>query len=230
MRILCISDTTRSLAFSDHVKDIYRDVDLVISAGDMPLECYDYVSTMLNCDLYYVFGNHNLTEFRSVMHLDSFADFRKGVDDCSQHFYGFMTDGKCHRDKKTGLIVAGLGGSMLYNGGDSQYTERQMRRRIRRLIPVLLYNRRRYGRYLDILITHAPPFGMGDREDMCHRGFRAFVKFIDRFEPKYVLHGHIHLDDRNASRILKRGKTTIINVFGSYLLEDTQLGEKDNDG
>ncbi len=223
MRILCISDTTRSLAFSSRVGEIYKDVDLILSAGDMPLESYDYVSTLLHSDLLYVYGNHNLKDWRkAVLHEHGFIE---GVSDSYNiKFYGFMIDGKCYRDPKSGLLIAGLGGSMLYNGGDSQYSERQMMRRILRLVPQLLYNKRRYGRYLDILVTHAPPYGIGDGNDLCHRGFKTLVGFIDRFRPKYVLHGHIHLDDRNAPRIRERGNTKIINVYASYLLEDDTLG------
>lgn len=221
MRILCISDTTFSLAFSPRVRDIYGEVDLILSAGDMPLDSYDYVQTMLNRDIYYVYGNHNLKDYRRAMRLDLPRNGR-----IENHFYGFMTDGKCYRDKNTGLLIAGLGGCMRYNRGESQYTEREMRWRILRLIPSLLANKRKYGRYLDILITHAPPYGMGDGEDLCHRGFKAFLSFIDKFSPSFVIHGHVHLDDRNAERVIMRGKTKVINVYGAYLLEDDNVGGK----
>lgn len=231
MKILCISDTTRSLAFSPSVKDIYKDVDLIISCGDLPLESYDYVSTMLNRDLYYVYGNHNLKNFRKAMKLESvsvgtFHSYKHQTEDYSFKFYGFLLDGKCIRDKKTGLLIVGLGGSMRYNNGDSQYTEREMKLRIWKLLPVLFYNKRRYGRYLDILVTHAPPFGIGDGSDLCHTGFKCFLSFIDKFKPKYLLHGHVHLDDRNAPRETIRGNTKIINVCSSYLLDDESLGLK----
>ncbi len=197
---------------------------MILSSGDMPLESYDYVSTMLNSDLCYVYGNHNLKDYNKAMRNEGFHIHRN--DD--NKFYGFMVDGKCYRDKKSGLLIAGLGGSMRYNGGDSQYSESEMRRRILSLIPELLINKFRYGRYLDILITHAPPFGLGDGEDLCHRGFKSFLWFIDRFKPKYVLHGHVHLLDRNAERVKMRGETKIINVYGTYLLEDETLGGEKN--
>ena len=229
MRILCISDTTSSLAFSSNVKDIYKDVDLIISCGDLPIDSYDYVSTMLSRDLYYVYGNHNLKNFRRAMRLEGpsigFGNTYKvmGEDETSK-FYGFLIDGKCCRDKRTGLLIAGLGGSMRYNDGDSQYTEKQMKDRIWKLVPQLLYNKRRYGRYLDILVTHAPPFGYGDGPDLCHMGFRCLLHFIDKYQPRYLVHGHIHLDDMNAQRVRERGNTKIVNVYSSYLLDDETLG------
>ena len=225
MRILCISDTTRSLAFSSNVSGIYQGTDFVISCGDIDVENYDYLSTMLRRDVYYVFGNHNLGTFKQTMEKDPMK-FSKFENEYNKKFYGFLIDGKCIRDKRTGLLIAGLGGSMNYNGGDSQYTEAQMRRRIRRMTLSLLYNKKKYGRYLDILVTHAPPFGIGDGPDLCHRGFKCFLDFIDKYQPKYMLHGHVHLDDQNASRVTQYGSTTVINVYGSYMLDTDESGVK----
>lgn len=216
MRLLCVSDTTRSLAFSPGIKNIYKGTDLILSAGDIELESYDYISTMLSRDVYYVYGNHNLKHFEREMRNSGNRDHDK--------FYGFLLDGKVVREKSTGLLIAGLGGSMWYNGGDSQYTERQMERRIRKMAPQLLFNKIKYGRYLDILVTHAPPYGMGDAPDLCHKGFRCFLDFIQKYEPKYLLHGHVHLDDCNAPREYVFGNTKIINVYGSYIIDDDDLG------
>ena len=139
-------------------------------------------------------------------------------------FGGFFLDGKCIYDKQRDLIIAGLGGSMLYNGGESQYTESQMKWRIKRLAPRLMYNRKRYGRALDILVTHAPPKGMGDGEDLCHKGFCCFLDFIKTYRPKYLLHGHVHLDDANAPRVSEYCGTKVINIYKNYIIEDESLG------
>ncbi|MBQ3697930.1 MAG: metallophosphoesterase family protein [Spirochaetales bacterium] len=224
MKILCVSDTTISLAFSSNVSEIYKGTDVILSCGDMQVQNYDYLSTMLRRDVYYVFGNHNLETFKQTMDKDV-MNFSKLDNEYNKKFYGFILDGKCMRDKRTGLLIAGLGGSMRYNNGDSQYTEAQMRRRIRRLALSLMRNKRKYGRYLDILVTHAPPFGVGDGPDLCHRGFKCFLDFIDKYQPKYLLHGHIHLDDQNANRITQHGATTVINVYGSYMLDTDESGE-----
>ncbi len=223
MNILCVADTTRSLAFSPNVAEIYKDTDLILSCGDMPVESHDYLSTMLRRDVYYVFGNHNLMTFRNEMdkEMRRYTSFQS---DYQKKFYGFMIDGKCKVHKRTGLIIVGLGGSMRYNNGLSQYTEKQMKWRIRRLIPTLLRNKRKYGRYLDILITHAPPFGIGDGQDPCHTGFKCFLEFMDKYKPKYLLHGHIHLDDQNAPRETQYKDTKVINVYGSYFIQDGEMG------
>ena len=134
---------------------------------------------------------------------------------------------KCYiYDKKRDLIIMGLGGSMLYNYGLSQYSEKQMKWRINKLVPRLLYNKQKYGRYVDILVTHAPVLGMGDGVDVCHRGFECFKTFIDKYKPKYLLHGHVHLFDENENRFYKYGETTIINVYKSFVLDDTSLGRQ----
>ena len=226
MNILCVSDTTSSLAFSSGVSEIYKDTDLILSCGDLPVESHDYLSTMLSRDVFYVFGNHNLTTFSAEMDKDFRHYTPHFENDYTKKFYGFMIDGKCMIHKKTGLIIAGLGGSMRYNEGKSQYTEKEMKRRILRLSGKLRRNKLRYGRYLDILITHAPPFGIGDGQDPCHTGFKCFLDFMDKYRPKYLCHGHVHLDDANAPRVSQYKDTTIINVYGSYMIHDDKLGAK----
>ncbi len=223
MNILCIADTTQSLAFSANVAEIYKDTDLILSCGDLPVESHDYLSTMLRRDVYYVYGNHNLKTFRAEMDRD-YKRYLPFVPDYDKKFYGFLIDGKCVMNKKTGLLIAGLGGSMRYNEGESQYTESQMKWRIRRMVPTLLRNKRKYGRYLDILITHAPPLGIGDGEDLCHKGFGCFLDSRDKYKPKSLCHGHIHLDDQNAQRITQYKDTNVVNVYGSYMIRDLGIG------
>ena len=113
-----------------------------------------------------------------------------------------------------GLIIAGLEGSMAYNHGPHQYSELGMRYQISRIVPRLLLNKLRYGRYLDILITHAPPRGIHDRPDRCHTGFEAFRRFIRRFRPRYHLHGHIHVYDRQTTVRTQVDDTIVQNVYG----------------
>lgn len=87
------------------------------------------------------------------------------------------------------------------------------------MIPRLLLNKVRYGRYLDVLVTHAPPRGLGDREDPAHQGFES-IKWLLRFaRPRYQLHGHIHLYDRTEQSTFVYDRTTIINVYPYQRLE-----------
>ena len=69
----------------------------------------------------------------------------------------------------------------------------------------------RSGGPVDVLLTHAPPLGLGDGEDGPHVGIAA-LPALDRLEPTWHLHGHIHpygktMPDRHL------GRTTIRNVI-----------------
>jgi Icc-related predicted phosphoesterase len=108
---------------------------------------------------------------------------------------------------------------MRYNRGDNQYTNFQMCCQILRLIPALLFNRLFRGRFLDVLLTHAAPRGIHDREDLCHRGFDAFLWFMRAFKPKYLIHGHIHLYDFSEVRATEYKKTRVINAYSHYIID-----------
>lgn len=217
MKILCVADTKDPLVYSENVVERYKEVDFVVSCGDLPLSYYEFIISSLNKPFYFVFGNHHtekLHRYTRPCRLGDLSGYKPnwGVG-------GDFIDGKVIRDSNTGLLLAGLGGSMRYNWGEHQFTNVQMNWRIFKLIPRLLYNRLRYGRYIDILLTHAPPYGLGDRDDLCHTGFKGFLWFMRRFKPRYLIHGHVHLHDLNKERNLFYCDTEIINVYGSYLID-----------
>jgi Icc-related predicted phosphoesterase len=81
-----------------------------------------------------------------------------------------------------------------------------------------MVNRLRFGRYLDVLITHAPPFGIHDDADLPHQGFSVFLKLMQRFRPRYLLHGHKHIYGLDTWRT-RFGETEVINVYPYRLLE-----------
>ena len=85
--------------------------------------------------------------------------------------------------------------------------------------PRLLLNKARHGRACDILLTHAPPRGINDQEDASHRGFPSFLSFLDRYQPRYLLHGHIHLYNRNAPYQQHYGNTEVINAYPYRVIE-----------
>ena len=121
-------------------------------------------------------------------------------------------DGQVRRVK--GLLIAGLGGSMRYQpGAIHQYTEGEMRARTVKLIPRLLMNKVLYGRYLDILATHSPPFGIHDGEDLPHVGFKSFLTLMRYFKPKYLLHGHKHVYRRDTITMTRYYQTRVVNVY-----------------
>jgi Icc-related predicted phosphoesterase len=122
--------------------------------------------------------------------------------------------------EEQGLILAGLGGSVRYRpDGDHQYTQAEMRRRTLALMPRLWINRIRYGRALDLFITHSPPKGIHDGVDPAHVGFAAFNRFIERFQPRYLLHGHSHVWRRDTIVTTQVGATTVVNVCPYRVIE-----------
>jgi Icc-related predicted phosphoesterase len=223
MKILCVADHIDPLVYSVQIKQRFADIDLVLSAGDLPMDYLGFIASSLNKPVGFVFGNHNLKELPTFSRASRpMLDERSMDAQIRNHYGATYLDG---RVRWVGpLLIAGLGGSMRYNDGEHQFTERQMYRRMVRLIPRLLWNRLVHGRYLDILLTHASPRGIHDKQDPCHIGFRSMLWFMRWFQPRYLLHGHIHLYDLNAQRVTRYRETQVINVYDHYVLE---LGDTD---
>ncbi|MBW7476370.1 metallophosphoesterase [Paenibacillus oenotherae] len=194
MRILVVSDEESKYIWDHYDPERFKDVELIISCGDLKQEYLSFLVTMLPVPLFYVPGNHDTT-YKS-----------KPPEGC------VSIDGKLIEYK--GIRIMGLGGSNKYSSGDYQYTESQMRRRLRKFRFKLWRNKG-----IDILVTHAPAYQLGDGEDLCHRGFNCFVDFMEQYAPKYLLHGHQHLNYGRGQRIHQYKNTRIINGFGYYLLD-----------
>ncbi len=218
MKILCIADHKDPLIYSSGIKCRFGDVDLVLSAGDLAMEYYSFISTMLNKPILFVFGNHYLERIsRFRPELAGYGE-RAYPGEVPYETYGATyIGGRVHTIK--GLIITGLGGSRNYNNGINQYSELGMYVNILKLIPKLIWNRVTQGRFTDILLTHAPPFGFNDEDDPCHRGFKAFLWFCRVFKPRYLIHGHIHLYDINARRESVYKTTRIVNAYNYIFLE-----------
>jgi uncharacterized protein len=218
MKVLCVSDHIDPLVYSTNAKQRFSDVQLVVSSGDLPMQYLGFISSTLNTPVLFVFGNHNLEELHRFRPWSGSLPYNEtSIPHVENYFGSTYIGGKVVRI--SGLIIAGLGGSMRYNDGENQFTELQMYIKILRMIPKLIWNRMRYGRFLDILVTHAPPRGIHDKTDRCHQGFSGFRWFISRFKPRYHLHGHIHLYDLNQERITRVESTAVINVYDHYILE-----------
>ena len=219
MKILCISDQIDPLVYSSNIKERYKDIDFVISAGDLPMEYLDFIVSSLNKSVYFVFGNHNLNEYG--LYHETRENYKSVLEQ------PLINDAECHGTtyigfkaiKDNSLLIAGVSGSLRYNKGLNQYTDRQMKRKLYGLIPSLLLNKVRYGRFLDILVTHASPEGIHDKSDPCHRGFKSFLWFMEVFKPKYLIHGHIHLYDMQDIRVSKYHETTVINAYSHFILD-----------
>lgn len=205
MKILAISDEVDSRLYGPVLKQRYGDSDLVISCGDLPIYYLEFIVSSLDVPLLYVRGNHAPSQTSAT------GEVKSEPDGCID------IDGKAIQLK--GLLIAGLEGSMRYSQGPHQYTETEMRLKVLRLVPQLLLNKWRHGRYLDILVTHAPPAGVHDGEDLCHMGFRIFNDLLHRFRPRYHLHGHIHVYTPNVVTETQVEDTLVLNTFRYRVLE-----------
>lgn len=215
MRVLAVSDKVEPILYSPAVTGRVGQVDMVVACGDLPFYYIEYLMTMLGKPTYFVYGNHG----REVQ-------FTSGKGDEWNRSSAPLGAQDLHRrtTKEGDLLLAGLEGSMRYNSGaGAQYTDPEMWRNVYRLAPLLLANRIRYGRYLDVLVAHSPPRGIHDKSDLPHTGFTSFLAFMRWFKPRYLLHGHIHIYRRDEVTESRYFDTDVINVY-PYRILDLQPG------
>lgn len=195
MKILFVSDEENKGYWDYFRKDAFADIDLIVSCGDLKAEYLSFLTTMTSIPVLYVRGNHD----------DGYRTRKpEGCICIEDDIYEY-----------NGVRFLGLGGSYRYKSGDNQYTEEQMRRRIKRMGMKLLKNRG-----FDILVTHAPAYGVNDEENLCHRGFAAFGELVEKYQPKYFVHGHVHMNyGRQFPRECEIGKTKVINAYDHYVVE-----------
>ena len=200
---LAVSDEIDPRIHSATVRQRMGHVALVIGCGDLPARYLEFLADALDKPVYYVLGNHaaELT--------------RRGERGKAYQPMGCVDlGGRVVRDEATGLILAGVPGSPRYCESEPvQYREWEIYRMIARMAPRLWWNRLRHGRALDVLVTHAPPRDVNDREDVAHRGFKALRSFLRWFRPAVHLHGHVHLYDRSQPYSQRFEDTLVVNVF-----------------
>jgi Icc-related predicted phosphoesterase len=207
MKILSVSDEQVGLVYSSQVASRFKGANLVIGCGDLALSYLDYIVSMLNIPLYFVHGNH------------------VPLDDELQHACGTNLHRRTLRDPETGLLLAGIEGSLEYNHGPHQYEQDEMWLWAFGLSLRLMVNKLRYGRALDVLVTHAPPWRIHDENDRPHHGIKAFNWLIQSFQPALHLHGHVHVYRQDTVRETLVGKTRVINTFG-YRFTELEVGKK----
>ena len=196
MRILVISDEESPALWDYFDRRRLEGVDLILSAGDLNPEYLSFLVTFCHAPLLYVHGNHD----------DRYRKNPPGGCICVEN--------RNHVCK--GLRILGLGGSTRYKQkGEHQYTQGQMNRRVLRMTLPLLKHKG-----FDILLTHAPAYNLNDGDDLAHTGFEAFRSLMDRYRPKYFIHGHVHLSYNPAlPRLDTYGETQVINGFGTYYFD-----------
>lgn len=202
MKILALSDCVVNWIYSSNSKQLLSDIDLAISCGDLPGEYLDFIVSSLNIPMFFVYGNHSM---------DAHGESDQGESNGRINLH--------RRVRKHGdIFLAGIEGSLRYNQGDYQYSQFDMWLNVFSIVPQIMRNRI-FGRKLNILVTHAPPFGIQDQTDFAHQGIKAFRWFITVFKPEYHLHGHIHVYRPDTVTETKFGGTRVINVYAYRMLE-----------
>ena len=196
MKILVLADEECRSLWDYYKPGKLKDIEMIISCGDLNSNYLQFLVTFGNCPLLYVRGNH-----------DSRYDINP-PDGC------VCIEDKIYNYK--GLRIAGLGGSRRYKPGPDMYTEKEMSVRVRKL-----WRKARFTNGIDILVTHAPAAGYGDMEDLPHRGFVCFDRIMSEYKPLYMVHGHVH---KSYGRGFERTQnhpsgTQIINAYETYMLE-----------
>jgi uncharacterized protein len=204
-KVLAVSDQVVERIYSLATSGHFRDIDLILGCGDLPYTYLEYLLSILNIPLFYVPGNHDpvYNPSHSLSH----------------------AEGGSNLDLKTAFakdfFLAGLGGSIRYRpDGVNQYTQNEAYLRAYRLALKILCTQIRYGRKLDILITHSPPYAIHDEDSTAHRGLKALNFLIRIVRPRYLFHGHTHFYRSNLEgSVTQVDRTIIMNIFPYKVIE-----------
>ena len=195
MKIMVIADQESKLLWDYFDKSYLEGIDLILSCGDLKPQYLSFLATFTHAPILYVHGNHD-SRYEEIP-----------PDGCI-----------CIEDQiyvHKGVRILGLGGSMRYKDSKHQYTEAQMRKRVRKLRRKL-----KFFKGFDILIAHAPAYQVNDGSDLPHRGFEVFRTLMDEYKPMFFVHGHVHMNyGRNFPRLSTYNETQVINAYEKYVFE-----------
>ena len=195
MRILLLADEESKVYWDFFNKADFDGIDLIVSCGDLKASYLSFLATMTGLPVLYVRGNHD----------DSYA--QQGPDGCiciEDSVYNY-----------NGIRFMGLGGCNRYKPGKNQFSEKEMKKRYKKMKGQLFWNKG-----IDELVTHAPAAGIHDDCDECHKGFEVFNEIIEKYKPKFFVHGHVHMNyGRKFPREDMVGETRVVNAYQRYVIE-----------
>jgi hypothetical protein len=218
VRVLAVSDEVDAHLWTPAVRDLAP--DLIVGCGDVAFELLGWMAEATGAPLVFVPGNHDPD-------ISGYRPTRAGLVVKA----GFVVAapwpaGTTNADGRlveaAGLRIAGLGGCLRYRPGPNQYTERQQRRRARRLAARPRWHPR-HRSPVDLVLAHSAPRGLGDGEDGPHRGFDALSRLARALRPQLLLHGHVAPDPGTKDHWI--GPTRVVNVFGYRVLEVAAASE-----
>ena len=195
MKILVLADEESRYLWDFFEKKKLDGIDLILSCGDLAPQYLSFLATYAKCPVLYIHGNHD------ACYKETPPEGCISIDDKVYEY--------------NGIRILGLGGSRCYNYGEYQYTEEQMQKRYKKLKSKI---RRKKG--IDILLTHSPAYKINDSDDLPHTGFKCFIDIMEEQQPKYFIHGHVHITyGRDFKRESEYKNTKIINAYERYVIE-----------
>lgn len=177
-------------------------LDALVGCGDLEPEYLAYLADAFRVPLAYVRGNH-----------DRGGRWDESVRDAAPRP---LDTGRLHRLGE--LPIAALEWPGL------RHRDRQRHDGTAWLDALRLAGRREVTRLLRgsgpvIVVSHAPPRGVGDRAaDPYHVGYEGYRWLLDRWQPPLWLHGHVPPASVEHWRVAHEG-TDVVNVTGAVLIE-----------
>lgn len=150
MRILAVADEESKYLWDYYEPEKLHGYDLIVACGDLSMPYMTFLASVAPMPVLYVHGNHD-----------------ECYDTHPLQGRSALTT-MCSATKATAF---GLGGSCRYRTGAWQFTEAEMRRRIRKARSKVMH-----AGGVDVLVTHAPLHGYGDLNDLPHRGLQSSVR------------------------------------------------------
>lgn len=189
MRILAIADEESKYLWDFFEKEKLAGIDLILSSGDLNPNYLSFLATFTTAPVLYVHGNHD----------DKYE--RIPPEGC------ICIENQIYVHE--GIRILGLGGSMRYRPGINQYTEKEMVKRVKKMRFQLFMK----GGF-DILLTHSPAYQLNDGRDLPHQGFQVFNTLMDKYHPRFFIHGHVHMAyGRQHKRYDQYGETHVVNAY-----------------
>lgn len=186
MKILAFADIHDGLKLSEI--DIYRDMDfdMCIVLGDIDIMSLEVIKDIAGDKVVIgVHGNHDPSEIL----------LKSGIEDIH-----------CLNKDVNGVRFVGFSGCLPYKQEENIYLYSQMQ------CSMMLDN---WVDSADIIISHNSPYGIHDKDDFIHTGYKGIEEYILKHNPKYCIHGHQHI---NKVTVMDNG-TKVIGVYGISIID-----------
>jgi hypothetical protein len=204
IRLLAVSDLVDPALAAPENRASIGPLDLIVGCGDLEPDYLALLADAFGVQLVYVRGNH---------------DRGQGWDAGRHLLPGALEPGRLQVIE--GLPIAGFDWPGVRERADARPRgdlawAHALRLRLAVSLRSIRNGRRRS---MPLLISHAPPRGLGDvPTDAYHRGFNGYRWLVDALRPPLWLHGHTPTAAVPEWRIVD-GPTTVVNVTGAVLVE-----------